>query len=438
MPDTLRMNADWQRALLVSLGALALYVLRTPPAAFDSLWAEDGAVFLQAALQQNGFSLLLTPYEGYLHFVPRLIAAVAVLFPLGWWPTLLVVGSALTVAGIAAAVYLATSSLGLQTRTRVLLAAVTVLAPALGYEMIGNAANLHTFMLWAALWVLLARPHSTAGALGWAVLVLVILLTEVQALFFVPMLVWQWRDRLRWPMRAAAVIGVGAQLAALTVSHREALYATPDLASWFNGFFLQAVMPAWIGSVRVASQAIAVGGWWLGYLAAVPFMMATVLILWRTSDRAWRLVVTAIWVAAGVIWTAGYVLNTSVVDRYAWMSVEELGSVDQLRYGVVPAMLLISLMVLLTDQGPSGDWRRVRQSVVGVLALVALIGLPLSWFGPHQSSESWTASVAEARQVCASEASESATLAVAPAFMAWTITVPCERLDTQPRGLESR
>ena len=63
--------------LLVALGLACAVVawLRLPAIAHDTFWAEDGRTFVsQAAL--GGPGVLLQPYAGYLHTIPRLVAAV--------------------------------------------------------------------------------------------------------------------------------------------------------------------------------------------------------------------------------------------------------------------------------------------------------------------------------------------------------------------------
>src|SRR5262245_43854063 len=60
---------------LLSLG-------RTPGyGALNTLWLEDGTVFLQDAAGKSSIAAITTPYSGYFHLLPRLMAEVAVMFP---------------------------------------------------------------------------------------------------------------------------------------------------------------------------------------------------------------------------------------------------------------------------------------------------------------------------------------------------------------------
>lgn len=62
-----------------------------------TLWAEDGTVFVQGAYE-HGLSAFITPYVGYLHLVPRLIAAVSTQLPLAAQAAAMALAAALAVA----------------------------------------------------------------------------------------------------------------------------------------------------------------------------------------------------------------------------------------------------------------------------------------------------------------------------------------------------
>jgi len=45
-------------------------------------WAEDGALFFADAFNQNSWALLIKPYNGYLHLIPRLLSQLSLFIPL--------------------------------------------------------------------------------------------------------------------------------------------------------------------------------------------------------------------------------------------------------------------------------------------------------------------------------------------------------------------
>ena len=69
--------------LLITFLAITLVALRKSDSLLNpQFWAEDGAVFFIEAERYGGWVLLFRPYEGYLLFLPRLIAALATPLPL--------------------------------------------------------------------------------------------------------------------------------------------------------------------------------------------------------------------------------------------------------------------------------------------------------------------------------------------------------------------
>ena len=67
-----------RRRLLLTLAVIALVALRRSDSLLNpQFWAEDGAIFFAEAERYGGWGLLFHPYEGYLHLIPRVIAAIA-------------------------------------------------------------------------------------------------------------------------------------------------------------------------------------------------------------------------------------------------------------------------------------------------------------------------------------------------------------------------
>src|SRR5258705_12552214 len=75
-------NPAYRRFLALSGLIFLLLVLRRPDAVTNpQFWAEDGVIFFFGQIAHTGLGALVVPYAGYLHIVPRLVAAFAALFP---------------------------------------------------------------------------------------------------------------------------------------------------------------------------------------------------------------------------------------------------------------------------------------------------------------------------------------------------------------------
>src|SRR5665647_648206 len=71
-----RWSSDGLLAVTIVLAATLIAWLRLDPVTHQTMWAEDGSVFLTQASHAGRFETVLLPYAGYLHVVPRLIAEV--------------------------------------------------------------------------------------------------------------------------------------------------------------------------------------------------------------------------------------------------------------------------------------------------------------------------------------------------------------------------
>jgi hypothetical protein len=137
---------------------VVLQIARLPAGvATNTVWADDGSGFLGPALQ-HGWGAFAFPYGGYLVSITRVMAAVAATLPLRLAALVLGAGSALVVCLVAGLVYLSMRGHIPSRGLRFAFAAMMVLIPAVGMEIDPNAANLHWYLVFAAVWILLARP----------------------------------------------------------------------------------------------------------------------------------------------------------------------------------------------------------------------------------------------------------------------------------------
>ncbi|WP_353828821.1 hypothetical protein [Agromyces sp. SYSU T0242] len=414
--------------VLAVLGALVSW-FRIEPAARATLWAEDGTFFLGDVLTGDPTGLLLAPYQGYLHLLPRAIAGIVVAaVPVDGYAIAMTVASCLVVGAVAATVFACAREVVAWLPARVTLGALTFLAPGAGFEVLGNTANLHWYALWLAPWLLLATPRGRSGAVLLGLVGLVAALTEIQMLLFLPLLAWRVRDRNRWIVGAGVVIGSILQVAAFLLSPRTAgTGAVPPLLSTVQGYLYQAPMGATFPSRQWKALWVLELGWWGAALVAIPFLLALGWVLWRGLTVE-RLAGAALAVGSVVTWSAAYMLNTTPDFFYSIVPVELAVDIHLPRYGVVPALYLLAIVVLAA----SVAWRAgvLRRTAVVVLAGVLVVTIASALVpqpSPRGEGPEWADGVGAARTACAtSEDPGLATIAIAPE--GWVVEVPCERL----------
>jgi hypothetical protein len=126
--------------------------------AVNTIWAEDGNIFLAGAVDGGRWHAFIVTYNGYFNTVARLMGALAASLPLSWAAATFAIGSAGTVALLGGFVYRASAGHIPTRQIRFMLALIMVIMPATAFEVQDNAANLHWFFDYAAIWALLWRP----------------------------------------------------------------------------------------------------------------------------------------------------------------------------------------------------------------------------------------------------------------------------------------
>jgi hypothetical protein len=418
--------------VLLAFAALGIVLQLLRPgwtASLESLWAEDGTIFLQGALSQGFVDAVLTPYAGYLVLVPRLIGEGAVLVPLGDAAAAVSILSAAVVVVSGIAVWFAAAGHIRNPWLRGTLACLTVLAPVAGLESVDSAAYVPWYMLFATFWLLLWRPRTTVAAVLAGLFILVTGLSSPGLWFFAPLAALRAlaiRDR-----RDLAIVG-GFAVGALS--------QVPVLA--FNQE--QAVTPSWTSDIWIAYAQRVVDGALLGehlggeawvhfgrpFLFLLLFVtLATLFVLARNSTATGR------WLAAIAIPTSLLLFIVSAYQRAVgseimWPLSVYHGAAG--RYAIVPALLLVSAGFALLDgwlSNSSGPSRRVP-------AWTAVAAVALLWVGiassfdlrdePIRGTPPWEEALQGAAAECSAGDITDASVPTSPP--GFGMSLPCERV----------
>ena len=213
-------------ALLTCVLALVVLLVRKPHAFFSpQFFVEDGTVFFLDDHEKGG-AALFEPYEGYLHLIPRLIAAVAGAVRLEFRPAVYSYGSLLVLISII--FYVQRSRIPVVHKNLLALAIVCV---PVGAFIFMHLTNLHSFTAVLLLVILLQeRPASRRGALLDTALVLLAGLSGPFCIMFLPLLPLRWRmhGRSRYEVALACLfIATAAVQCALLLRTGNAIQASP-------------------------------------------------------------------------------------------------------------------------------------------------------------------------------------------------------------------
>jgi hypothetical protein len=440
LPDAPPVRVTRVGAALAALAVLAgtvVSLLRQPGyGALDTIWAEDGKIFLTGAVNQGFLGALTTSYNGYYHAIPRLVVELAMAFPAQDAAPVLALSAALITSLFAVLVYVV-SGAHLESRlSRLLVSAVVVVLPVAQDEIPNSIANLHWAGLYVVFWLLIWAPKGKWARVLAVALVGLVAASDIIALVFLPLAFarWFWARRNRHSAWLLAVLSVSValQISGLLVgSSSRAIH--PNLFTAAYRYVLRAVPAgvlgqAWLGqTVHARWYAVAALAWLV--VAGAAFL---------ALRRVTRPDVTLAVVAA--LHSVGLYLLPVFLEGIATP-----------RYAAAPAMLvLVCLVCLLRPRtsaagGPTSKrapqarpvvWpslafltRIPAQVPLRILAVLMLVvfAVNLRQDNLRAQGPSWSGELNRVASVCGDHQA-SAVVTFPPGGPQWQSSLPCRYL----------
>lgn len=385
--------------------ATAVQLLRTPGVpAWNSLVAEDGGIFYTDAVNRPLLSTLGRAYEGYLHVVPRLLAAIASLFPVRDAAPVITGLAALVVALLAAFVWAAASEILPSRWGRGLLVLLILLLPAAGWEVNASINNLHWYLDFAVLWVFLPRPPTRTVLVAGIVVAAGAALSDPLAGLALPLAAYRFwqtvrvRPVARAELIAPLVFTVGLALQVLYGVSEKAPSAFVE-RNWRDipGTYGFRVVGTLLVGDRFLKGLFARHGLAFAYLCLLVGVVAAAAAIAFVRSRRRELVVllgySVVCLAVPLI-----IRGTSIyLDRG---NVTLNGS----RYMLVPALTLAAaLLIGLFNERDPADRRSARRSVLAVLVTMLVLGVVSGSFrmtSVRSGGPGWSTGLAAAQQRC--------------------------------------
>lgn len=390
-----------------TVGGAGLLLLRqTGTGALDTIYAEDGFIFLRDAVDAP-VAAVVDPYAGYLHALPRLVAAGVAGLP----PTLAAAGSAVAAALIVAALaQVLRVAMAPHLRSSLLawmMAAAVILLP-VGQEEVFNAlANIHWFLAVPVFWVLLWRPPSRAGTVAAAAFVGLSALSDPFVLLVAPVALVRLavlpgvRDRL---IPAALLVGSAGQAIAMLLAGPDRTLAGSTSLARVGGQFATHVLGAGVlGDASRSRLPDAVMG--LAGLGAVTLLTAIWVLHRDRFSRPDDLLIALVATGAVAFFAAPVLLSGEAPPRYS----------------VAPVLMLYGVAVLVVDRTRERAPGDLLSVVFLGIVVIAAVNYPL--VNTRAGGPSWGRSVESARVACTGRPPPpSADLAMVPSG---TFPLPC-------------
>jgi hypothetical protein len=436
------MSAPIRWALIVGFVLVATVVQlsrQTGEPLVDTMWAEDGHIFLTEAIE-NPSPVLVADPAGPLHASARLVAMVAALVPIHEAAMTTRVLAALTVSLLAAYTFFASRELIPSWVGRAALAVLTAALPSAGLETNASTTNLHWYFFVPCFLALLHRPRTRAEEVAAWFVIVVGVLSEGIVLLLAPMALYRvWKPEARGD-RARGVTFVAlclVQLAVIVTDNgdgaQESLrYGGPVIYEAIPGLYgMRVVAPLIIGEKGV-SEVVGRFDIYPGRLAAavtVVFAIALVAYIWwgrRDLPRRGWLIIALVY--------SGAVYLSSTVGRGNTKGI--LPTADGYvttgaRYMLVPTLLLgLVVIALLSQRDPRvPPWAWSALQVVALVAASVIVVANLRMDTPASDGPTWSEEVQVTKEFCEETGVEEADVRIAPRFLPWVVVVPCDDLD---------
>lgn len=405
-------------------GALLLLLRQSGVGALDTIWAEDGSVFLQGALDTPFSESWSEPYAGYLHLVPRILAEGIAILPPASWAAVLAIVSALVSAGVALFVVAATRGHIPDLRLRALFGGLVLLLPIAGLEVINSIANLHWYLNLAAFWALFWNPRGEGRRALLVGMVFVATASHPFTILLAPVAMLRALSLRGWTGWAPLVVmGLAASAQAIAMLTNPVPRALPgiehaiDTVRWF-GFF---VVETGLLGIRFRNLVFDTAGIGLPVALSVAVFGALLVPLLK---RPWH--ECALPLLCG-LYSAVFFLTPAVLNGAA-----------PPRYAVAPQLLLWAAILVTMSHGIE-RLGRLRGFQMAVLAwLVALCVVDFELENDRSPGPRWSDTLPRAERHCDVSA-EHHPIPVAPLVHPdsrhagqWILVIPCERLGDDP------
>lgn len=437
-PKSVRFKA-WEGAvMLVAFLVLAtvMQLLRLGPStALNSLWAEDGPVFLGEALAYHGsFHVVTITHGEYLVVLSRLIGEVGAAVPLYRAPMAMNLTAVLVVALSGLVVWFASAGQINNPYLRALLVALTILCPVSTIEGVASPTNVAWYPAFAVFWLLLWRPATAWGTCLGALLILVTGLSTPATIFFLPIALLRAigiRNRRDTLIVGAYVLATAIQVHVLSQSEEN--LAVPVWTRHIITAFLQRVVASSALGLELGGSIWADWGWpFLIAIVATVAVYLTVMLRRASSSRLFAMI--AIGTSVTMFMVSAY-NRAPLGDLMTWPA----GGYNALggRYAIIPTLLLISAALALIDSvNPLSRGRALATIAVAGLLLTALV-TSFDVRGENgRGGPSWEEGLHVATAQCFSEDLTEVPVPIAPE--GWTTVISCNRLVSSDRQSPTR
>jgi hypothetical protein len=395
--------------------------------AWNTIWAEDGAIFLADALNHPALSKTLTAYGGYIHVLPRVVASVVAAFPLQDAAMLFALAAFTTASLLAAFVFFASATVIESIPLRFALSALVVLLPAEGAELLGNVTNIHFYLLYGCFWAFVWQSDSTAAISSRSAVAATSALCDPLSAIYLPLAIWgavKRRTRRGLVVPAFYTGGLAVQALAILASGTHPQRGTRFFFHDVPTLFSLRVTGSLLVGDRYIDNLWFRFGHRFSYSTVVIVAALIGLALIRLDRRRKMFVAICAGYAVFLFWFYLYSRGSAGMRPGYNAATWHLAGA---RYTLVPILLLATALLVFADGAVRGSGARWVQAAV-VLAVAGLIAANFPLKSERSLGPRWTPELRTARSRCAHRSSAPVHILVAPGPFAFFVKSTCARI----------
>lgn len=396
-----RLSGALLGAFYVLVATVAQLARQPGVPSWDSIWQEDGGIFLSQALSKSFPEALVHSYNSYLHVGPRLVAEVASWFPLDYAAKLLSGGECVAVSLMSVYVYFASAAVVRAQWARMVIAGSMILLPAAGYETNAVLSDMHWYLTYTAFWAVVAYPRTRGGVVLAASVVALAVLSDPFTGLFLPFALFQaWRrrgERSAWVLPIVFGITLAIQLGFGLFSEPAERYADSHWIDLPGVYALRVTGSLFVGDENLRNFWLRPWGWVFIFTTLALTIALVVYAIRRWRELDWRLFVGQCF-AYSVLYLAVPCMlrgTENFLDR-------DMFSLNGSRYAPLPILFLVAIVVAVLERRDpkvsAAGWRKIQWAVALWAAFLVLNNFSI--VTTRSPGPSWKHNLAEGRKKC--------------------------------------
>jgi hypothetical protein len=416
-----------------------LYAVRIPMG-YKSFWAEDGSIFYQDAAEETFLETLKFPTSGYLILIGRIGGKVTSNFPLENVTFVNFILATFVAALSVVTVFNHSRTLVAKIPLRIIASIGFVFIPVANFDSIANLANLHFFLPFVVLIVLISSQKNVKASLLSVLLIILACLSDPLCIFCFPALLYLKKSGTRFTFSMKDTIYAKTYLAsmfiqlAFTVAYlsqgARSFGQEHSVVKTFYLFLDRVVGSTFIPGWGRVSSSDFTGEFLTAKLLSRAVLASTILIFWVVLYLK-LIKKEMVVVDKRNLANKDFLLFQLLACSLTYWFVAGIAFNPEPRYGIFPSFCLLMCAIVIVDRySATQNNLKARRFTLWIFIASISATWIFSWApSPHRiTGPEWREELGRAIKLCTNSNVKSTKLQILPEEGNWFVEVPCSSL----------